>query len=136
MQRLSRTAVARLSLLLLTLGCGVLFDHHSVARAADPVPEGWTAQRSPVSGLVGYLAGPNRGVLPIERSEEPLDPVSLSSSPLDGALLCRVKRELCAEGLLARFSHAAQAELLHAVEEVDGRMGLRISGRWRPLPEL
>ncbi len=36
-------------------------------------------------------------------SREPLDVASLHESPIDGALLCRVKRELVAAGLLARF---------------------------------
>ncbi|MGH0031685.1 MAG: hypothetical protein ACQGVC_17995 [Myxococcota bacterium] len=50
-------------------------------------------------------------------SREPLDPTTLHVSPRDGALLCRVKRDLRPEGLLARFQHAAQADLLNAVEE-------------------
>jgi hypothetical protein len=60
----------------------------------------------------------------------------LHASPRDGALLCRVKRDLVPAGLLARFSHAAQAELLHAVE--DGERGplLRIGGVHYPLPNL
>jgi len=60
----------------------------------------------------------------------------LHTSPGDGALLCRVKRGLVAAGLLARFSHAAQAEFLHALE--DGERGplLRIGGIQYPLPDL
>lgn len=69
-------------------------------------------------------------------SRETLDPESLSVSPIDGALLCRVKRELEPAGLLARFGHAAQAELLQAVEEGPGGPGLRIAGAWRALPPL
>src|SRR5262245_10099760 len=48
---------------------------------------------------------------------EPLDVASLRVSPIDGALLCTVKRSLSAEGLAARFLPTAQAELLLAVEE-------------------
>ena len=71
-----------------------------------------------------------------DRSEEPLAPESLHVSPRDGALLCRVKRDLFAPGLLARFTHAAQAQLLGAVEEKGGRVFLEIAGRVLALPEL
>lgn len=71
-----------------------------------------------------------------EGSEETLDPATLAVSPIDGALLCRVKRELAPGGLLARFEHAAQAELLHAVEGAPDGPRLRVAGRWRGLPEL
>jgi hypothetical protein len=71
-----------------------------------------------------------------DRSEEILDPATLAPSPIDGALLCRVKRLFAPEGLLARFSHAAQAELLHAVDAAPSGMRLRVGGVWRRLPEL
>jgi hypothetical protein len=85
-----------------------------------------------------------------DRSEELLDPATLARSPIDGALLCRVKRALAPQvarsepkanevheaGLLARFSHSAHAELLHAVEEGPRGMRLRVAGTWRPLPDL
>ena len=71
-----------------------------------------------------------------DRSEEPLAPESLHVSPRDGAFLCRVKRDLSAAGLLARFGHAAQAELLAAVEEHAGQARLRIGGREVALPQL
>ena len=71
-----------------------------------------------------------------DRSEERLAPDSLHVSPRDGALLCFVKRELAAGGLLARFSHAAQAQLLCAVEESDAGPRLRIAGRTERLPAL
>jgi hypothetical protein len=72
-----------------------------------------------------------------DRSEEVLDPATLAVSPIDGALLCRVKRALAPQaGLLARFSHAAQAELLHAVESTPSGMRLRVGGEWRALPDL
>jgi hypothetical protein len=69
-------------------------------------------------------------------SREPLDPSTLVVSPRDGALLCRVKRALAPEGLLARFHHAAHAELLGAVEEDAAAPVLRSGGRTWPLPDL
>jgi hypothetical protein len=68
-------------------------------------------------------------------SEEPLDVSSLVASPNDAALLCRVKRQLAAEGLLARFQQAAQAELLLAVEETAEGYGLRCGGVLQTLPD-
>jgi hypothetical protein len=69
-------------------------------------------------------------------SEEPLAAGSLHVSARDGAFLCRVKFDLSAPGLLARFGHAAQAELLAAVEERAGQARLRIAGREVTLPKL
>jgi hypothetical protein len=69
-------------------------------------------------------------------SRERLDVASLRASPRDGALLCRVKRDLHPEGLLARFRHAAQAELLNAVEEGAEGPALRTAEGALPLPEL
>jgi hypothetical protein len=69
-------------------------------------------------------------------SEEPLEPGSLSLSPIDGALLCRVKRVLAPEGLLARFAHGAHATLMQAVQEEGGRLVLRLAGRAAPVPDL
>lgn len=69
-------------------------------------------------------------------SRERLDVASLALSPLDGAILCRVKRMLVPEGLSARFSSAAQAELLLAVEERDGRSVLRLGGVEVGFPDL
>ena len=71
-----------------------------------------------------------------DRSEETLDPATLAPSPIDGALLCRVKRDLAPGGLPARFAHAAQAELLHAVDESPSGMRLRMGGAWHNLPDL
>ena len=65
---------------------------------------------------------------------EPLDVASLHPSRRDGALLCTVKKELKEGGLLARFQHAAQAELLHAV--TDDGCGLQIGDARVPLPPL
>jgi hypothetical protein len=67
-------------------------------------------------------------------SSELLDVESLGVSGLDGALLCIVKRELREGGLLARFQHAAHAELLNAVGD-DGET-LKIGGRSTRLPDL
>lgn len=69
-------------------------------------------------------------------SREPLAVRSLAVSPIDGALLCLVKRELHPQGLLARFHHAAQAELLHAVEEGPGGHVLPVRGERVPLPAI
>lgn len=71
-----------------------------------------------------------------DRSQEPLDPATLHLSPRDGALLCRVKRDLEPAGLLARFTHAAQAALLDAVEETADGAALRLGGRQHRLPAL
>jgi hypothetical protein len=71
-----------------------------------------------------------------DRSEETLDPASLALSTIDGALLCRVKRELAPGGLLARFAQSAHAELMQAVEEGEGGLALRIQGRLHPIPDL
>lgn len=69
-------------------------------------------------------------------SREPLDVASLHASPRDGALLCRVKHALCDGGLLARFTHAAQAELLAHVEEGASGTRLRCGDRLEALPDL
>ncbi len=66
-------------------------------------------------------------------SAERLDAATLRASPRDGALLCSVKRELVTGGLAARFSHAAQSELFHAVEETPGGPRLRVGGELLPL---
>ena len=70
-----------------------------------------------------------------DRSQGPLDVASLRPSPIDGALLCAVKRDL-APGLLARFTPAAHAELLHAVEDTPAGPALRMSGALHPLPAI
>lgn len=67
-------------------------------------------------------------------SEEQLDVASLTESSMDGALLCRIKRSLRPEGLLARFSHSAQADLLHAAEADGDTFSLRIGAERHPLP--
>jgi hypothetical protein len=80
---------------------------------------------------------PATGIVALsDRSEEQLDVATLARSPIDGALLCRVKRALAPAGLMARFGHAAHADLLNAVEEGPEGMRLRIGGAWCDLPEL
>lgn len=69
-------------------------------------------------------------------STEALDVSTLRVSARDGALICDVKRELRAAGLPARFSHAAQAELLHRVEETAAGPRLRLAGKLVAIPEI
>ncbi len=69
-------------------------------------------------------------------SRELLDPASLRVSPRGGALLCSVKRELALGGLPARFTHAAQAELLAEVVETPEGPALRLAGKAHALPGL
>ncbi len=67
-------------------------------------------------------------------TSEPVDSSSLRLSPRDGALLCTVKRDLVPEGLPAHFGHAAQSDLLLAIDETPDGMVLRMAGRSCPLP--
>jgi hypothetical protein len=83
----------------------------------------------------GFDPGHNELALS-DGSRERLDPTTLRVSPRDGALLCRVKRDLQPDGLLARFFQAAQAELLCAVEECAAGPRLRAGGALHPLPAL
>ena len=69
-------------------------------------------------------------------TREPLDVGSLRASAHDGAYLCTVKRALVPGGLPARFTHAAQAELLAAVETTRDGPAVRLAGRLEPLGEL
>jgi len=71
-----------------------------------------------------------------DESREALEVGTLRTSAIDGALLCRVKRELAPEGVMARFAHSAQADLLLAAEESPGGPCLRFAGELRPLPPL
>jgi hypothetical protein len=89
------------------------------------------------AGFFVRVFDPATGMLSLsDHSEESLDVASLRLSGRDGALVCRVKRDLVAGGLLARFRHAAHAELFNAVQESDGRPALRMAGTLRPLPEF
>jgi hypothetical protein len=69
-----------------------------------------------------------------DRSEEALDVDGLVLSDHDGALVSHVKRDLLPAGLPARWTHAAQAELLDAVEERAGDLVLRVAGADVSLP--
>ena len=75
-------------------------------------------------------------VLLSDGSREGLDLATLDASPIDGALLCRVKRDLDPDGLLARFTHAAQAELLGAVETDGDAFSVQLGGERRAFPEI
>jgi hypothetical protein len=70
-----------------------------------------------------------------DRSVEPLDVSSLRPSPIDGALLCTIKRELSPAGIAARFCHNAQSELLNAVEQSIDGPALSFGGGEHPLPD-
>ena len=76
------------------------------------------------------------GVVLSDRSRDAFDLESLRVSELDGAYLCTVKRELEPGGLPARFTHAAQAELLAAVDETEEGPVIRLQGRLRRMPPL
>jgi len=62
-------------------------------------------------------------------SHETLDPASLHLSAIDEAVICLVKRDLCPEGLPARFMHGAHSELMLAVDEEDGAFFLVSAGQ-------
>ena len=47
-----------------------------------------------------------------------------------------MKHDLAEGGLPARFTQAAQAELLHAVEETPAGPRLRLAGGLHPIPEF
>ncbi len=84
------------------------------------------------AGFFVRLFDPDTGEIRLsDLSSEPLDVATLRLSARDGALLCRVKCNVTREGLDARFSHAAHAEFMNAVEE-DGR-SVVIAGQARPL---
>ncbi len=69
-------------------------------------------------------------------TREGLEVDSLETSPIDGALLCRVKRALHADGLLARFMHGAQADFMNAVEFEGEDLVIELAGRRLPIPAL
>ena len=71
-----------------------------------------------------------------DQTEAPLALSTLRLSPLDEAWICTVKTELVDGGLPARFMHAAQSEVLNAVEEQGDALGVRLAGAWCALPEL
>lgn len=63
-----------------------------------------------------------------------LDVASLVPSAFDRAWLCRVKRDLRPGGVLARFGHAVQAEVLGAVSIQGENTVIRVAGHDRALP--
>jgi len=69
-------------------------------------------------------------------SREKLDVSTLSGSPIDGALLCRIKRDRVFGGLPARFTHSAQAEFLQAVEPEGGHYVVSIGNGRAICPEF
>jgi len=69
-----------------------------------------------------------------DATTDTLDVATLVISAIDGALLCRVKRNLAKQGLLARFSHRAQAEFMNAVD--DAGTGIEVGGETVSLPAL
>jgi len=69
-----------------------------------------------------------------DRSQDVLDVASLTTSAIDGALLCRVKRDLAPHGVLARFTHRAQSEFMNAVDDTGS--AIEVAGRRVELPEL
>jgi len=60
---------------LIAIAIAFAFGTGAVAPAAEPVPEGWLAARSPVTGLVSFLAGPAGGAIPV--APAPGEPLAL-----------------------------------------------------------
>jgi len=69
-------------------------------------------------------------------SSETLDVSTLSTSPIDGALLCRIKYDMADAGLHARFTHSAQADFMQAIEEGDSGYVVSIGGREERCPDF
>jgi len=111
----------------------------------------------PEEGVYVVQVGPFRGQIEVEEAaffvrgvdagggtlrlsdgtEEPLDLSSLRTSTRDpDALLCTVKRELVASGVLARFTRTAQAEFLLAVDVGPDGLEIEWAGARRPFPKL
>ena len=89
------------------------------------------------TGFFVRLFDPETGAIALsDGTREILEIASLAPSPIDGALLCTVKRDLIPEGLPARFMHAAHAELMNAVDPDAAPPALRLAGRLETLPEL
>ncbi|MFP6623946.1 MAG: hypothetical protein VCC20_10750 [Myxococcota bacterium] len=85
------------------------------------------------TGFFVRLFDPDTGELQLsDLTVEPLDVSTLSLSPRDGALLCRVKRDLVPGGLAARFLHASHSEFMNAVDESGG--AVVIAGASHALP--
>ena len=87
------------------------------------------------AGFFVRLFDPETGeILLSDFTTETLEVGTLGLSARDGALLCRVKCALCEGGLLARFSHRAQAEFMNAVD--DTGKGIEVAGEVVALPVL
>ncbi len=85
------------------------------------------------AGFFVRLFDPDTGEIRLsDLTTETLDVTNLRPSVQDGALLCRVKRDVVPGGLDARFLRAAHAEFMNAVEE-DGR-SVVIAGQRLALP--
>ena len=85
------------------------------------------------AGFFVRLFDPDTGEIRLsDLTTETLDVTNLRPSAQDGALLCRVKRDVVPGGLDARFLPAAHAEFMNAVEE-DGR-SVVIAGQRLVLP--
>ncbi|MFP6654186.1 MAG: hypothetical protein VCB25_01065 [Myxococcota bacterium] len=69
-------------------------------------------------------------------SQEKLEVSTLTVSPIDGALLCLIKRDQSVGGLPARFSHSVHAEFGQAVEQVDSEFVVSIGGQRKSCPEF
>lgn len=68
-------------------------------------------------------------------SEEALDPSTLTLSPRDGALLCRIPRAATDKRVLARFDPGPHAELLLTADSVDSGVSIECGGRRYSLPD-
>ena len=80
------------------------------------------------AGFFVRLFDPDTGEIRLsDLTTETLDVTNLRLSARDGALLCRVKRDVVPRGLDARFLHAAHAEFMNAVRE-DG-VSVTIAGK-------
>ena len=85
------------------------------------------------AGFFVRLFDPETGeILLSDFTTETLEVGTLGLSARDGALLCRVKHDLAAEGLRARFMHAAHAEFMNAVDESG--TSVVVAGASRRLP--
>ena len=69
-------------------------------------------------------------------TREALDVEGLETSPIDGALLCKVKRALHADGLPARFMHGAQADFMNAIDFEGDDLVIELAGQRVRMPAL
>lgn len=90
------------------------------------------------AGFFVRSVDPPSGTLRLsDGTDEALELSSLRTSDHDpDVLLCTVKRDLVPEGLAARFTPTAQAELLLGVEAGPGGLEIEWGGRREPFPAL